>query len=197
MTVLMQLFRYYRVRRTWQSRRIIITEQMLAFSHENKEVLIDMIPLAEITAVRDMNTGPQGLEIWSLLKQSDTSNQTVEVGRRQDNEVELLHSFLDLKREIHTPEFGTSNRVHFQNAFTVETIVDGHNSGRIYHLRAESLECCRTLVDDLTAYAAAARRTANARNRFRRAQERIRQLYASNLFQYIVVVLILLVCCLT
>ena len=92
-----------------------------------------------------------------------------------------------------TPVFSNSRSNQFQDALTLETIPDGYNSGRTYHLRAGSQEQCRDVVASLKARVAVARRQIHARNRFRRNRERLRQLYDSKPFQYTVAFLILAV----
>ena len=94
----------------------------MAFSHTEKEVLIDTIPLAEITAVRDVNTSQDGRSLKRLSDPSSTSGKDSMV----ENSIQPHHSFLhDLAVHLSTPEYGNGNSVRFQNAFTVETTPDG------------------------------------------------------------------------
>ncbi len=40
--------------RTWQERHVVCTESVLAFSHTDREKLLDVIPLSEIIGIQDM-----------------------------------------------------------------------------------------------------------------------------------------------
>jgi hypothetical protein len=76
----------------------------------------------------------------------------------------------------------------------IETHTEGYNSGRIYYLQAESRAICQKLISKLRLYCAAARERANAQTTLAQAQQHVRKLYQSKIFQNIVAILIIAVC---
>jgi hypothetical protein len=157
--------------------------------------LVDAIPLAEVTAVRDLSG--QRSDIWGskrLSEPSITGNTPSRTAKRLNADSDTPHSLFASPHSVHTPsEFSGGTGTISQNALTIETVDGGHNSGRTYTLRAPSHERCRELVASLAARAAAARAAAYARTRFRRGQERIRRVYVSKPFQFSVAILIVMV----
>ena len=164
---------------------------MIAFSQQGKDVLIDIIPLAEVHSVRDINGPGQWADLWNP-KRDNTPLST------QNTNASILQSETEGPApgsafNASTPVFSNSRSGQFQDALILETVPDGYNSGRTYHLRAGSQERCREVVASLKARAAAARRRIHARDRLRRGRERLRRLYDSRPFQYAVAALILAV----
>ncbi len=153
--------------------------------------MVDAIPLAEVTAVRDLSG--QRSDIWGSKRPSENSipgETPSRTAKRFNADSDTPHSL----HSAHTPsEFSGGTRMSPQNALTIETVDGGHNSGRTYTLRAPSPERCRELVAAIATRAAAARAAAYARTRFRRSQARIRRVYVSKPFQFSVAILIVTV----
>ncbi len=183
--------------RSWQPRRVVVTKQIIAFSQKEKQVLVDAIPLAEVTAVRDLSGLQQRSEIWGSKRQSEPSfsgDTPSRTAKRLHADSDTPHSLFPAPNSAHTPsESNGGTGMSPQNALTIETVDGGHNSGRTYTLRAPSHERCRELVASIAARAATARAAAYARTRFRRSQERIRRVYVSKPFQFSVAILIVTV----
>ncbi len=76
----------------------------------------------------------------------------------------------------------------------IETHPDGYNSGRIYYLQAESKGTCHELIQKLKQDCAAAHERANAKTAMTQAQQYVRKLHRSKLFQNFVALLIIAVC---
>jgi hypothetical protein len=181
--------------RTWQFRRIVVTKNSIAFSQPEKTTLIDIIPLVEISGVRIVSglghAQGQWTGFWGQKRESESENAAKINGSYIFSDVEASAPGSAL--ETATPVFSNGRDRQFQDAFTVETIPDGHNSGRIYHIRTSSQEKSHEMVASLKNRVAAARREIHARNRFRRNRDRLRRLYDSKFFQYTVAALILAV----
>lgn len=79
------------------------------------------------------------------------------------------------------------------HAFRIETIEDGYNSGRSYHIRADSQNRCDAIVATVNAFSKKARNAAVKANRFQKSQEIVLRFHSNVLFQFIVTSLILLV----
>ncbi len=86
------------------------------------------------------------------------------------------------------PQNGT-----FKNSFQIRTLIDGYNSGRAYYLKASSEKECADIVEKLTKSARAAKKAKEAKTRFEQSQERVRNLYRSNLCQGFTATMIVLV----
>lgn len=80
-----------------------------------------------------------------------------------------------------------------KNGFIVETHPEGFNSGRTYHLQADSKALCQDIVRKLSQYSAAALEKAHARSVFAKAQRQIDKVYRSNIFQSLTALLIVAV----
>jgi hypothetical protein len=81
----------------------------------------------------------------------------------------------------------------FKNAFEVQTIENGYNSGRTYYLKAPSEEAGDSLCEELTRNAKRAKDAADASTRFQKAQNAVLAFYDSTPFQMCVAFLILAV----
>ena len=71
----------------------------------------------------------------------------------------------------------------FVNAFQVATIADGYNSGRSYYLQAESSDVKQRVITQLQALTESARKRAEVKSLFRKAQDRVRKVYVTRIFQ--------------
>jgi hypothetical protein len=76
----------------------------------------------------------------------------------------------------------------------IRTIPDGYNSGRVYYLRANTTACCRKIMTDLTKAVNVARKRAEVKTRFEKAQHTARKLHDSLAFQALSAIFITLVC---
>ena len=107
------------------------------------------------------------------------------------------------------------NQQLFQNAIVIATIPGGYNSGRIYHLRANSPQACHRLIAlrmymwcitipgscqecsrilaELSVFSTEARKRARSSNRFATLQRRVRRVYNSRPFQAVSIACIVLV----
>ena len=65
----------------------------------------------------------------------------------------------------------------------INTIAEGHNSGRTYYLQASSKEHCLQLVKFIQSLSKRARERAEARTRFAKLQLRLRKVFDSHFFQ--------------
>jgi hypothetical protein len=77
--------------------------------------------------------------------------------------------------------------------FQIRTINEGFNSGRTYCLRAPTEKICGLIVADLTVRSKAAKKSAEAKSRFEKCQERVRRVFDSKAFQLTIASLIFLV----
>jgi hypothetical protein len=84
-------------------------------------------------------------------------------------------------------------QVDFLNAFMINTVEEGYNSGRIYYLQASSKEECNDLVKLLKTFAKRARERSNAQTRFAKVQLLVRKAFNSYWFQTISAILIIMV----
>ncbi len=66
----------------------------------------------------------------------------------------------------------------------ISTERDGHNSGRAYYLRSESKETLDSLCDVVRVNAKAARKRAQARTGFQRAQYYVRKMYKAKIIRW-------------
>ena len=81
----------------------------------------------------------------------------------------------------------------FKNAFEVQTIENGYNSGRTYYLKAPSEQVGESICGELTRNAKRAKDAADASTRFQKAQNAVLAFYDSTPFQMFVATLILAV----
>lgn len=77
-----------------------------------------------------------------------------------------------------------------KNVFEIVTDVDGYNSGRTYQIQAVSAQDFRTIFDNLTKLAIAAREGAEAKSRFKKSQQRVGKVFNSNVVQIVMAILI-------
>lgn len=87
----------------------------------------------------------------------------------------------------------TLNSYRFFNGFQLQTISDGYNNGRIYHMQASTKEECNTIVSLLTKYTKKATTEAKNANRFQMSQMVALAIYNSVPFQTLSALLILVV----
>ena len=83
----------------------------------------------------------------------------------------------------------------FSNALMINTVPEGHNSGRNYYLQASSTEECLTMVKMIKSLAKRARERAAAQTRFAKVQLKARKTFSSRWFQTSSATLIIAVRC--
>ena len=71
----------------------------------------------------------------------------------------------------------------FLNAFMINTIAEGYNSGRTYYLQASSKDQCLELVKSIKTFSKRARERAEAQTKFAKVQLRVRKVFDSQWFQ--------------
>ena len=81
----------------------------------------------------------------------------------------------------------------FRNTIEIRTRIDGHNSGRVYHLKAESEDECLRAGLRLSELASEARRRTEARTRLEEIQASCRAVYLSQPVQGCIALLIVAV----
>ena len=121
---------------SWDSRRIVYTKKLIAFSNPNDDEVLDFIPLSEIIAVRDM----------SLIGEiaDDASQFNAE----------------SVENEEASAEGGAAA---IGNVLMIETKPEGYNSGRPYEIQAKTGQDFRALLQDVTKLSNTAREQAGAR----------------------------------
>ncbi len=87
----------------------------------------------------------------------------------------------------------TVTAYRFFHAFQIETVVDGYNSGRIYHIRAENKDRCDNIATTISALSIKARKAAMKASRFQKSQKMVLRVYGNSVFQLFITTLILLV----
>jgi hypothetical protein len=85
------------------------------------------------------------------------------------------------------------NQQLFQHAIIIQTIPEGFNSGRTYHLKANSAQEYTTVLNDLNDFSRLARKRAESQSYFANLQRRVRRVYNSRPFQGLAIACILMV----
>ncbi len=83
---------------------------------------------------------------------------------------------------------------NYLNAFMINTVPDGHNSGRTYYVQTSTSESYTTLTQKLQVNSKRARKRAEFNTRFSKSQYRLRKIFNSGAFQFLSALLIILVC---
>jgi hypothetical protein len=175
------------MRRTWQSRKILWTKEILYFFRARENIPIDLIPLHEILSVSAMrdaahkehdhnsqeheHTPPD--EIWTWRKMVIEKSNESDAGELADDMNPVLSQYEALLQ--------------------VKTVQQGFNSGRTYYIHADSEHHREQVVQELTKASAKSLARKLAASRFRSSQRYVRAFYESARFQILVGVLILTV----
>jgi hypothetical protein len=91
--------------------------------------------------------------------------------------------YMDLAPENEYSRMSTTKSEFAKKTFQIETTEEGYNAGRIYIIQMKSEKDFGTVVDDLTRLCKIARDKAEARTKFKRIQDRVSNVYDSNLVQ--------------
>ena len=104
--------------------------------------------------------------------------------------------YIDQPHLDKTPTITKSSTIttyRFFHAFQIDTILDGYNSGRSYHIRAESKERCDSIVATIAVSSKKARKAAMKASKFQQSQQMVIRFHTNVLFQLAITSLILLV----
>ncbi len=153
-----------------------MTKRDLYLGLQGEEKVRDYIPLHEV----------QGI----ILKEAKESNSSEEsVKTRYDFEM----SSGPTSPQSRLQKVQTATVYRFFNGFQIETIPEGLNSGRSYHIQAQTKEECNAVATTLRHYAAKALQASKNANRFERSQVVVLKVYNSFPFQTFSALLILTV----
>jgi hypothetical protein len=154
---------------------MIFTRDIVAFAHMDEDTLVDAIPSSEITGIFDMsqNVVP-------------SRNGSARLNRKEQTVETISH--IDVAEHLGFGQMNTST-----NILQIQTMVDGYNSGRTYHLRTSSQEECTSLVDALSKKSKLARKMAEARTRFEKYQQKVGLVVTSTAYQCFIAFLIAVV----
>ena len=135
----------------------------------------DSIPLEEIVAVEAMSEGKK-IHLSSRSLNSHSS-------RRTSREASLL----SLTCQQDSPTLISSN------AFKIQTVENGYNSGRIYYVQVDSSDELDDSITTIRAFVNSARTKAEVASRYNRAKLVALAIYESPIFQILSAFLIILV----
>jgi hypothetical protein len=82
---------------------------------------------------------------------------------------------------------------YYPNEFQIDTLEDGDNKGRTYHLRTQTKKNCESTVEKLTRYSEKARFDEDKRSNFERSQLAVLKICKSQFYRAMVGLLILAV----
>ncbi len=85
------------------------------------------------------------------------------------------------------------NQQLFQHAIIIQTIPGGFNSGRTYHVKANTAQEYKIVLGDLSILSHIARKKAASQSHFTNLQRRVRRVYNSKPFQGCAIACILMV----
>ena len=182
------------------------TKSLVAFGKAAERVLIDAVPLEEISDIHVMqdasaltnngseasmkvlsgdNTNPVQPTKGSLIKattlRKNTKSATIS-SKQVTSDTEAVDSAKDIVGSIMGP-----------NTITIMTDHNGYNSGRKYYVQAPSDMERRDIVAKLTARSKVAKKEKEAKGRMQQAKENVARLTGSKPFQYFFAILIVFV----
>ena len=115
---------------------------------------------------------------------------------QQQLEAATAVGYIDEQHPEKIPSLKKSDTIttyRFFHAFQIDTILDGYNSGRSYHIRAESKERCDSIVATIAVSSKKARKAAMKASKFQQSQQMVIRFHTNVLFQLAITSLILLV----
>jgi hypothetical protein len=167
---------FCRANSCWQNRRAVLTKEGLYFSLVGEEAIKDHIPLHEMS------------DVFVMAENEITEEQQLEAS--------TVVGFTDQAHPDKTPALtksSTNTTYRFFHAFQIDTILDGYNSGRSYHIRAESMERCDSVAATIASSSKKARKAAMKASRFQKSQQMVLPFHTNVFFQSAITSLILLV----
>jgi hypothetical protein len=148
--------------RSWGSRRLVYSKEVIAFSNPGSDKIVDAIPLFE-------------LEETSKMKDDDSETN----GNSEKSKAEVSKSSADHSEhpelkggEIKDKKQGDTNKVKFRHAFQLRTQSEGYNSGRQYIIQARTEEERQKIVSDIIKLSKIANDKFLAKSQFRKTQAR-------------------------
>jgi hypothetical protein len=185
--------------RSWQSRRIIWTENFIMFSRAENDVLIDSIPLSEVKSVdrfqEALNTANHHAEEEEIPPNQNqdfpiSNSKKLMAGFEKTDGSSPATAFEMLPGQWAGADTEMVARGPITKVMQIKTDRDGHNSGRTYYIRANESDDFGLMITRLSRLAKSARKRSENKSRFERNQLKVRRIYNSRLFQYFVAVLI-------
>ena len=165
----------------WQPRTIVWTDDTLYVSRG--DVIVETIPLHEITSVDEMN---EDSEVETLSHGSASIRQGSSMIMKA-----LESDGSDKKSEVE--RLKAVGRGHLQSILMLKTITDGFNFGRIYYLNPNTDISSRVLASQIWTAACAAKARVEQKSRFRKSQDFVMSFQQSTIFQMTMAALIMLV----
>jgi hypothetical protein len=138
--------------RHWQSRRVVLTREVMAFAYVGDNNMLDYVPLCEITGIENLDHD---------IDHRGASNVLFE------------------------------KAVSVSHALQIQTVAEGHNSGRKYFLQADTDTQRNQLVAELKRLVR--RASTELISSFKRKKMRVRKIYNSDYVQSFAALLILMV----
>jgi hypothetical protein len=150
---------------------MVITRQGVYFTLVDEDDVRDFIPLSEIERIAAKHDGDD----------DNSAGQAISAPDEQDIRTKSL------KR------VKTVSAYRFFFGFQIETSKDGYNSGRTYHVQADSKDNCKNAVTMLAQYSQRAKVAAQKRTEFEKSQQFLLKIHNSIWYQTIATTLILAV----
>jgi hypothetical protein len=167
-------------------------------SRPGESLLIDSIPLSEILNVAEMyDTHMKDLISHPITRASNLN--TPEMGKKPNtnSDEDCVNLEAILHEHSKTRKFlANNNKINIQGlprTLQIQTIPDGYNSGRTYYLRAALSDEHAHILKTLKKTADTARKRAEVKSQFVKAQSAVRTIHDSMLFQTASGILILAV----
>ena len=137
---------------------------MIAFSNVTDDDVLDVIPMSEITIIRDIAAIKVIADEGSEFSADDTENEEVDIS--------------------------VENEERTKNVLQIETSPEGYNSGRPYQIQTKNGQDFRALFEDLNKLSATAREEAEKKSKFKKLQGRVGQIFNSNPVQQFLALMI-------
>ena len=145
-----------------------LTKKVIAISNMNDDAVLDIIPLHEITAIQDMT-------LIKELEEDDASDAGGSAAGDDGGSTDLNDSG--------------------KNTLQIETSQVGYNSGRVYQIRAASVENFSPMLEKMLKLSTIAREEAEKKSKFRKSQDRVGNVFNSDTVQRILALMIFGVSC--
>ena len=187
------------------------TKSLVAFGKVADSVLIDAVPLEEISSIHVMqdgnaltnngtNTSNSVSEASSKVISGENASTTVSKKRSlaKSNAMRGKSATMPGKQASSEMETGDSTKdfagsIMGPNTISIMTDHNGYNSGRKYYVQALSDADRREIVTHLLAKSKAAKKEKESKGRIQRAKEKVARLTGSKPFQYFFAILIVFV----
>eukprot|EP00291_Cryptomonas_curvata_P012215 CAMPEP_0172202658 /NCGR_PEP_ID=MMETSP1050-20130122/30796_1 /TAXON_ID=233186 /ORGANISM="Cryptomonas curvata, Strain CCAP979/52" /LENGTH=244 /DNA_ID=CAMNT_0012880677 /DNA_START=80 /DNA_END=810 /DNA_ORIENTATION=- len=169
---------------TWQSRQMVWTKALIYFIRTADKAVVDTIPLNEIVSVASINKNLKRKRTLSMISiSSSIENTSVQEPGKIQKDSESSSILGKLQR---APSSDPSDAI-----IQIKTIPEGFNSGRTYHLQADSEEQGSAIASQLEKISKDVKHHAEAKSRFQKSQEKVKAIYCSLPFQTTIAILII------